>query len=84
MIKSENIAKLKIATKSWIGTFTAEVIADQANGLCRKTDQEKINFVHLLWKILTGFHVDDNLTADEQDLLWQRILCLTQISVADL
>ena len=84
MISSEDIANLTTATESWIADYTAEVIADQANGLCRSADQKKINFVHLLWKILTGFHVDSNLTASEQDLLWQRITCLTQISVADL
>ncbi len=84
MISSDDIASLTTATEKWIADFTAEVIADQANGLCRKADQKKINFVHLLWKILTGFHVDSNLTASEQDLLWQRIACLTQISVKDL
>ncbi len=84
MISSDDIANLTTETEKWIADFTAEVIADQANGLDRTADQKKINFVHLLWKILTGFHVGDNLTADEQDLLWQRITCLTQISVKDL
>jgi len=84
MLTSEDIAKLKTATEKYIGDFTTEVISDQANGLDRTKDQEKINYVRRLLEILEGFHVNDNLTVDEQDLLWQRITCLSKISVADL
>ncbi len=84
MLTSADIAKLKTATEKYIGDFTTEVTNDQANGRDRTADQRKINFVRHLLEILEGFHVDSNLTVDEQDLLWQRITCLSKISVADL
>lgn len=84
MLSSGDITKLKTETKKYIANFTTEVTNDQANGLDRSADQRKINFVRLLLEILEGFHVNDNLTVDEQDLLWQRITCLSKISVKDL
>ncbi len=84
MLTTEDIAKLKTETKKYIANFTTEVTDDQANGLDRIEDQRKINFVRLLLEILEGFHANSNLTVDEQDLLWQRITCLSKIRVADL